>query len=338
MGRWHDYPYFEPSIPLEAKGGIKAQSKRGTFGESWWARRWISVLESFNIGARLGRGRSYARRGQVLSVEINKGKVHAKVQGSRSKPYDVKIEIKTLLAANWQKLAEALSREVIFTAKLLAGQMPTNIEKVFKEAKLSLFPERLKDLKTDCSCPDWSNPCKHIAAVYYLLGEEFDRDPFLIFKLRGMSREELLGALSETGKKLKSGKSKQRLRPPSKVEEVVTDIAVPEPRPSGRRRKSRSDLTLGRSQSSSENIEELSSNVSEFWNGETLPDNFFGEVRIPPLPAALPKRLGSFPLWRGEERFLDTMEKIYAQASPVGLNVFICEQGYDTSSFPQSKE
>jgi uncharacterized Zn finger protein len=338
MGRWHDYHYFEPSVPREAKGGIKAQSKRGTFGESWWARRWISVLESFNIGARLGRGRSYARRGQVLSIEIDKGKINAEVQGSRPKPYDVKMAIKTLSAADWQRLAQALSREVIFTAKLLAGQMPTDIEKVFKEANLSLFPERLKDLKTDCSCPDWSNPCKHIAAVYYLLGEEFDRDPFLIFKLRGMSREELLGALSETGKEPTSGKSRQRSRSSGKIEEPVTDIAAPEPLPSGRRRKSRSDVTEDRSQFSSEKIEELSSDVSKFWNGETLPDDFFGEVRIPPMPAALPKRLGSFPFWRGEERFLDAMDKIYAQASPAGLNVFICQQGHGTSPFPSSDE
>ena len=83
-----------------------------------------------------------------------------------------------------------LSQQVIFTAKLLAGEMPQDIEQAFTDAGLSLFPAQSKDLDTECSCPDWSNPCKHIAAVYYLLGEEFDRNPFLIFKLRGMEREE----------------------------------------------------------------------------------------------------------------------------------------------------
>src|SRR3989337_1420847 len=106
MGRWYNDHFFKPSVPREAKGGIKAQSKRGTFGESWWTKRWISVLESFDIGARLGRGRSYARRGQVLSIEIDKGTVNAEVQGSRPKPYDIKVEMKTLSAADWQKLAE----------------------------------------------------------------------------------------------------------------------------------------------------------------------------------------------------------------------------------------
>ncbi len=293
MARWHywdDYPHFKPSVPREVKGGIKAQSKRGTFGESWWAKRWIAVLESFNIGARLGRGRSYARRGQVLSIEIDKGKVTAKVQGSRPRPYEIKIEIKTLSPANWQKLAKTLSSEAIFSAKLLTGEMPPDIEKVFQKAGLSLFPEKLKDLKTDCSCPDWSNPCKHIAAVYYLLGEEFDRDPFLIFKLRGMSREELMGTLSIPNKAATSKKARPAMAPSPEIREP------------------------------------LSPEISKFWNGEKLPDDFFGEVTVPTVPAVLPKRLGSFPFWRGEERFLDTMELIYRQASPLGLNVFLGEK------------
>jgi len=289
MSRWYDYPYFKPSIPREAKGGIKAQSKRGTFGESWWARRWIAVLESFNIGARLGRGRSYARRGQVLSIEIDKGKVSGKVQGSRPKPYDVKLQVKTLSASDWQKLAKVLSRQAIFSAKLLMGEMPLDIEKAFKEAGLSLFPEKLKDLKTACSCPDWSNPCKHIAAVYYLLAEEFDRDPFLIFKLRGMNREDLIAMLKKPGKKTTLRKAKPKQGSPEVNEKTLT------------------------------------SDISIFWNGEAISDDIFGEVRIPPIPAALPKRLGSFPFWRGEERFLDTMESIYAKASPVGLSTFLGE-------------
>jgi uncharacterized Zn finger protein len=293
MRYWNDDFYFwrrrKPSLPREAKGGIKAQSKRGTFGESWWARRWIAVLESFNIGARLGRGRSYARRGQVLSIEIDKGKVSGKVQGSRPKPYDVKLQVKTLSVSDWQKLTKVLSRQAIFSAKLLMGEMPLDIEKVFKEAGLSLFPEKLKDLKTDCSCPDWSNPCKHIAAVYYLLAEEFDRDPFLIFKLRGMNREDLIVTLSRSDKKVTQKKVKPKQEPLHKDEEALT------------------------------------SDISKFWNGEAISDDTFGEVRIPPMPAALPKRLGSFPFWRGEEKFLDVMESIYANASPVGLKVFLGE-------------
>jgi uncharacterized Zn finger protein len=292
--RYWDNDFFfwrrrRPSVPREAKGGIKAQSKRGTFGESWWASQWIGVLESFNIGARLGRGRSYARRGQVLSIEIDKGKVHAKVQGSRPKPYDVKLQVKTLSASDWRKLAKVLSRQAIFSSKLLMGEMPQDIEKAFKKAGLFLFPEKLQDLKTACSCPDWSNPCKHIAAVYYLLAEEFDRDPFLIFKLRGINREDLVAMLSRPDKKATQKKDKPKQEPFHEDEEALT------------------------------------SDISKFWNGETISDDIFGEVRIPPMPAALPKRLGSFPFWRAEERFLDAMESIYAKASSIGLKIFLGE-------------
>ena len=294
MRRWYDdFPHFKRSIPREARGGIKAQSKRGDFGQSWWAKRWIAVLESFDIGARLGRGRSYARSGQVLSIEIDKGKVSAKVQGSRTKPYDIELKIKTLSAADWRKLTQALSREALFEAKLLAGEMPPDIETLFKKVGLSLFPERLKDLETSCSCPDWSNPCKHIAAVYYLLGEEFDRDPFLIFKLRGMDREGLMEML-----RLKS----------------------PRPQPQTSQKKSKTKRAP-----SNKDEALLVSEVFKFWNGENLPDDFFGEVSIPSVSAALPKKLGSFPFWRGKERFLDAMETIYSKASPVGLKVFLGE-------------
>jgi len=297
MSRWGYYDYFRPSIPRSVKGGIKAQSKRGGFGESWWARRWIAVLESFDIGARLGRGRSYARNGQVLSIEIEKGEVKAKVQGSRSRPYDIRIHIKTLSAADWRKLAKALSHQAIFLAKLLAGQMPEDIEKAFKGVGLSLFPERLKDLSTNCSCPDWSNPCKHIAAAYYLLGEEFDRDPFLIFKLRGMSREELVGLLDQAGDKTATRKAKHKPRLSHEEEERAL---LSEP---------------------------LTSDVSKFWSGGSVSDDLLGGALIPLAPAALPKRLGSFPFWRGEERFLEAIEPIYVQASPLGMNVFLGGKG-----------
>src|ERR1700739_806807 len=105
---WYCDFYPRPR-PRQAKGGIKAQTKRGTFGESWWAKRWIAVLESFDIGARLSRGRSYARKGQVLSIDVDKGKVKARVQGSQPTPYAVAIQVKELSAAEWTKLVRALS-------------------------------------------------------------------------------------------------------------------------------------------------------------------------------------------------------------------------------------
>ena len=297
MARWGYWDYYEPAKPRAVKGGIKAQSRRGAFGESWWAKRWIAVLESFDIGARLSRGRSYARKGQVMGVDISHGTVKAKVQGSSSRPYNVTIKVKALPVTDWRKLARALSREAIFAAKLLAGEMPQEIEQTFKTAGLSLFPARLRDLETSCSCPDWSNPCKHIAAVYYLLGEEFDRDPFLIFKLRGLSREglvELLGTADEA----------QALPPPHQA--TGRDAgAHPAPR------------------------EPLSANMESFWRGGDVPADLFGAVSLPPVSAALPKRLGNFPFWRGTERFLEALEPVYIAASPRGLDAFLGEAHTD---------
>jgi uncharacterized Zn finger protein len=286
MSYW-DWGYYKPKPAKQVKGGIKAQSKRGAFGETWWAKRWIAVLESFNIGARLERGRSYARRGQVLSIDIAKGEIKSQVQGSRPKPYDIKIEIKALPESDWRKLADALSSQAIFAAKLLAGEMPNEIEQAFEEAGLSLFPTRLDDLQTNCSCPDWSNPCKHIAAVYYLIGEEFDRDPFLIFKLRGATREEFIEMLGSAG-----------VAPP-KVESVPTSLLPSEP---------------------------LAAEAESFWSGATLPDDFFGEVSLPVVPAAIPRRLGNFPFWRGEERFLEAIDPVYSQAAQRGLHLFLGER------------
>ncbi len=192
MGYW-DYYERRPAKPV--KNGLKTKSERGTIGETWWSKRWIAVLESFDLGARLTRGRSYARKGQVVSIDIANGVVKAKVQGSAPRPYNVTIKLKPLSDADWDKVTDAMSAQAIFAAKLLAGEMPTNIEEAFSAAHVSLFPTRVGDLETDCSCPDWSNPCKHIAAVYYILAEQFDEDPFLIFKLRGRTKEQIIDTL-----------------------------------------------------------------------------------------------------------------------------------------------
>ncbi len=210
-GGYYDYyDYYPPrSQPLEARGGIKARSQRGAFGQSWWAKRWIAVLESFDIGARLSRGRSYARNGQVVSIEISRGVVTAKVQGSRPTPYTVRIQVKPLAPAEWERAARAIAGQAVFAAKLLNGEMPQDIETAFAEAGVSLFPTSLQQIETSCSCPDWSNPCKHIAAVYLLIGEEFDRDPFLLFTLRGLERDELFAMLGSARPGAESAEAEQ---------------------------------------------------------------------------------------------------------------------------------
>jgi uncharacterized Zn finger protein len=191
------YYYFKPTKPKEAKDGIKARSQRGSFAKSWWAEQWIAALERLVDSGRLSRGRRYARKGQVLSIEETKNGIAARVQGSQRKPYQINIQIAPLTDSQWDKVIDALAEQALFTAQLLAGEMPQEIEQAFSAAGVSLFPAKRGDLKTDCSCPDYANPCKHIAATHYILGERFDEDPFLLFRLRGRTQEQILQALRQ---------------------------------------------------------------------------------------------------------------------------------------------
>lgn len=296
--RGERYPsrYPERPRPRAAQGGIKAQSRQGDFGHSWWARRWQSVLESFRLGGRLARGRTYARQGQVLAIDIKEGVVSARVQGSQSRPYDVTIKVRMLTTQEWDAVVKSLSRQVLFVAKLLAGEMPEQIEQVFEEAKVSLFPGKRGDLKTNCTCPDEANPCKHIAAVYYLLGEEFDRDPFLIFRLRGLKRDTLFSRLG-----------------PSAKEAIIESATAAGPAP---------ELPPPPPES-------LPLEPSRFWSMPPIPDDFCGEVQVPPVSAGLVRQLGKFPFWRGQRPLVEALEPTYLQSSPYGLKVFLGDRGDD---------
>lgn len=163
----------------------------------WWAQRWIDVLESFGWIRRLARARNYAREGNVLTVEFRGSKVHALVQGTAPEPYRVTLNLDPFTDEQWQYVIETMAEQAIFTAKLLAGEMPQNIEDVFTKNGLSLFPFTKFDIHSKCSCPDPANPCKHIGAVYYILGDRFSEDPFVLFQLRGRTKEQIITALRE---------------------------------------------------------------------------------------------------------------------------------------------
>ena len=184
-----------PSRPRPVDGGLAARSARGEIGERWWSRRFIAVLESFALGSRLSRGKNYARRGQVMSIEVGPGAVTAKVQGSRRTPYRVSIGLVPFSELVWAKVEVALAEQAIYSAGLLAGDMPAELEQVFADAGAPLFPQAAGDLQMSCSCPDWEVPCKHISATCYLLAEHFDDDPFQILHWRGRDRGVLLDRL-----------------------------------------------------------------------------------------------------------------------------------------------
>jgi uncharacterized Zn finger protein len=192
-GGW--YPPSNPPRPV--KDGIKARTSRGQIGATWWSRRFLEVLESLAIGTRLVRGRTYARKGQVISLEVTPGQVRARVQGSRARPYSVIIELDPFTEPVWEKAEVAFSEQALPSAKLLAGEVPPELEEIFAAAGAPLFPRTADELYQECSCPDWEVPCKHLAATFYLLAEAFDEDPFLILRWRGRDREALLSRLRE---------------------------------------------------------------------------------------------------------------------------------------------
>ncbi|PSN17564.1 hypothetical protein C7271_17070 [filamentous cyanobacterium CCP5] len=165
--------------------------------EAWWVQRWVELLNTYRFKKRLERGRRYAREGNILSLEFKGAKVVALVQGTAEEPYKLSIWMDAFSDEDWNYVIDTLSEKAIYSAQLLAGEMPPDIEAVFTSSGLSLFPFNLSEVRSKCSCPDPKNPCKHIAAVYYQLGDFFREDPFVLFQLRGRTRDQLLDALRQ---------------------------------------------------------------------------------------------------------------------------------------------
>jgi uncharacterized Zn finger protein len=272
---YYGYERYKPATPKKVDSGIKAQSKRGAFAKQWWGKEWIAKLERFNDSARLGRGRAYARKGQVADLKVTSKGVSAKVQGSRARPYNVSIRLKSYAEEELQRLITVFSENPVIVARMLGGEMPEEIERLCSKAKLSLFPASFRDMEASCSCPDYANPCKHLAAVFYLLAEAFDRDPFLLFTLRGIDRDALFKALGVTRTdeaELQTGKKKKVVEPLP----VDPDI---------------------------------------FWSAPDGPALPALHHEQPVASAILVRRLGPIPFWRSERNFTAEMETTCKTAS-----------------------
>jgi len=278
MGWSGDY-YPKKTTPRRVEDGIAARNQRGSFASQWWAKRWIQALEAFGWDSRLARGRAYARKGQVVDYQVAPGCVTARVQGSRPRPYGVTIALNRLDDAAWDSVVTCMAERASFAARLLAGEMPQDIEEAFTAAGQSLMPQQARDLQTKCSCPDSANPCKHIAAVYYILAEAFDQDPFLIFQLRGRSRENLLEALRQ-----------RRCGAADEETEATDAVAAVEDLP--------------------EEAPPLPADPLAFWTGAAVPEMFDVGLEAPHVPHAVLTRLGSPGPWAGASEF----ERVLAPA------------------------
>jgi uncharacterized Zn finger protein len=178
-------------------GSITTQlGQQGLGQQPWWVEQWMELINSYRYKKRLERAWTYAREGNVLSIRFEGRRVHARVQGSEKDPYKVKLWLDVLNDEDWGYVLEALSRKARWSAQLLAGIMPQDIERAFAASGKRLFPFKLQEVRSECSCLDKANPCKHISAVYYLMGDRFSEDPFVLFQLRGRTRSQLLEELA----------------------------------------------------------------------------------------------------------------------------------------------
>ncbi|NUU25502.1 MAG: hypothetical protein HOV68_28945 [Streptomycetaceae bacterium] len=262
---------FPTGGPREVEGGLKARSTRGAIGDTWWSKAFIGALESFADKGRLTRGRAYARKGQVLDLVVDAGVVRAQVQGSRDEPYAVTLVYPVIPEPVWERIEERLAAQARFAAHLLAGQVPHELSQVFYAEGTALFPTRAVEVDLECSCPDWGWPCKHVAAVCYLLAERFDDDPFALLRWRGREREALMARLRE----LRSGD--------------------PTPPPSASAPQFGTAAALGSGSGAASGGSESEVDLSRFWTSpEPLPDeppaappDVPAARQIPPPPAVL---------------------------------------------------
>lgn len=173
------------------------QEPRGAT-RAWWSKRWLEAIEPMGIAGRFGRGRAYAASGQVVSVSIAGPRVEAQIVGTRPGAYRATLDFRVPSRGDSAAIAAEIAAEPMLAARLLAGDLPTRVEELFRERGMSLFPmgklaPGVYDVVTSCSCPDWANPCKHVCALLMLLGEEISRRPLTLLELRGLTVGEIAG-------------------------------------------------------------------------------------------------------------------------------------------------
>lgn len=252
----------------------------------WWVLRWLDLLDKYRFKKRLERGRRYATEGNILSIAFQGAEIVATVQGTENEPYELSIYLDIFSNEDWDYVIETMSQKAIFSAQLLTGEMPPNIEEVFTANGLSLFPFSLSEVHSRCSCPDPKNPCKHIAAVYYQLGDRFSEDPFVLFQLRGRTREQILDRLRQ----IRSGEAEEQRSGGAEVQRRI-------------------------SQSSTQDSQ-TPLNIEKFWQYDEPLDSSLVVIAPPPESKTVLDILGTVPLASSDAQAVrQYLEQVYTTAS-----------------------
>jgi len=315
---WRSFPRA-PRLPPPAHG-IKMKKA----GSTWWGQRWIDALErmSADYSKRLARGRSYARAGRTHDLVVASGEVTARVTGSRPKPYEVRLTIPRLSDATWRSAIATMSERSRFAADLLAGEMPREIDAAFAAHGASLFPARSADLVTACSCPDWANPCKHVAATHYVLGEALDRDPFLLFELRGRTKRQVMDALRAA----RSGE-----------EAVASERGKGAPRRSGRGERRRVTVTPDRAATPvpvAVSLAKVSERDFEELRGPLPALHFAFEEVGAAASGAILRQLGMPPGWSSPESPAELLGPLVRAAADRARALALAEVDFDPPDEP----
>ncbi len=272
------------------------------FSRTWWGLRFLAALEQFTDPARLGRGRSYATGGKILEYSLASGMITARVRGSinpyfgvyKEPIYRTSIRITPISAADWIQVINRIASRADLITKLLMNEMPEDIDEAFSWRDLHLLPHSQRDFATQCSCPDYANPCKHIAGVCYVVASALDRDPFLLFELRGLSRDQLRAELATTplGRILSSALAPHDVQ----LEPAVALFSVPV---------------------KESPLEPISHKA--FWTGvRRLPEMTITPSQ-PSVAALLIKKQGDYPpFWHKDTSFISAMEELYERVRTKG--------------------
>lgn len=274
--------------------------------DTWWVQQWVDLLNSYRFKKRLERGRNYARQGHILSLVFKDSKVHAKVQGTANEPYQLSIWIERFTDEDWGFVIDTLSQQALYSAQLLAGEMPDDIEKVFTSNGLSLFPFTLADVSSKCSCPDPKNPCKHIAAVYYQLGDFFREDPFVLFQLRGRTKAQILEALRQRRSQLMS----QENTPADTIIAGQDSQAVSQPKTTDQ--SPAATLTKSDQSKSDQSFAKVANQIENFWQYDAPLDPSL--VVITPSAQTVLEVIGDMPLATTEAQAVTAHLKTLYQA------------------------